>query len=625
RIRGLCGWNPARPHWTDTFTLADMYYAVSSNREQEARQKAHRETTSDAQGRFYIRTHERLLTVPLEVTVGLHDSQFEFGTTRQMYPAVPADGFEQVLVFAPESKVLRGRVLNSKGEPIEAFQIRVIARGYEAELEYTEWYTKDRAKDWDEVERIRRMGSLSSQMTTDQDDGVILGPPFAPLSAFQFHGAGGTFEIGGYPPGEYNISVVADGYAERGLKAVDFPAEESLVVTLDLSSSISLRAEDFDGTPHGAFEVEVTGPMERVSGGYSLPLPVARTAMTSERGTIRLGGLESGAYKFKAAQSSFAANASTRKNLFLDPLIVEVEPGEQKRLAWSSYERGTLNGRFDWAGAPLNVLIEVDWKRRKGSNPSARVYSPGSKATVEADRFEVPDVRVGQYELKFIDAHTRQDLSYVLPPIRVEVPVGSATELEIQPVQPYRILKGQACIHGAPVITGFLKLESPESGLESTHIKLEGDGRFEVPLPESSRFTARLWAQLEKGSRDRWYVGSMDFSLGEGKPEPLMLNFVSPTLQLSFVDEDGDALPVHEAEAANFSLTRLSPGFTYRTGRSGKSEGEDIVFTHLAPGRYELLKRDTKAQFFWEPLPGSILTVTEQPIRQKQTVVLKHW
>ncbi|MCP5024362.1 MAG: carboxypeptidase regulatory-like domain-containing protein [bacterium] len=614
RVRALAGWNPDQGNMT--FPSSDHMFLDPARREELAKQEARRETVTDAHGRFYFRGNERLKTAPLEVTVGLSGTGSEIGTSRQFYPAVPHDGEVHTLTFAPGGHRFHGHVRDAEGLPIQAFNIQVSVKGHSAELTYASWRNKDHAKDWYDVDRIRNGGLGSSEMAYSDEDGLILGPPFSPPSDFVFESAGGGYEISDYPAGEYTLVVTAEGFPETRWETVELPLSEPLELRLNPPTSLSIRAQDHDEAPHGALGVQLSGPTYKPAGTYHTSHRQIRTGITDAKGRVDFTALEPGTYELKTL-------GGPRK--FLDPISVRVEAGAQATLVWSSYERGILAGRIEWHGKPLQVRIRLRWGYGKAPFPHAEQYHRGFWIDVKDGAFESHHIRTGEYELEFAEVGSKDTLEHLLPKQKVSVKVGESTDLVIRAIAPHRTVKGEVRLHGKPVTNGLLWVSG--GGLEGGKVlvRLDVDGRFEVPLPYPGEFEAQLWATIEESGRSNRQFGTLKLSHQSSDHEPVILDWKNPTLHLNFIDQDGEALPVKAIEARRFILSPIEFTSMHPPTRKAESDGDNIKFSHLPPGKYELLKKDSRDVFFWDPLPNTILVVGDRPLMQEQTVTLKHW
>ncbi len=163
---------------------------------------------------------------------------------------------------------------------------------------------------------MRRLGAILLQVVDEDTGEPVLGAEikaglpaaekFQPWSDFQFgvesgenaQLAPGAYRVTGAGPEGTELTIRAEGHAERRETAVGVGADETATLTIRLRRDVSVLGVvvDDEGTPVAGARVSAGMPQH----------PVVGTAVSDKEGAFRLGGLASGDWELTASAPGFA-------------------------------------------------------------------------------------------------------------------------------------------------------------------------------------------------------------------------------------------------------------------------------------------------------------------------------
>ncbi|MEM7164043.1 MAG: sigma-70 family RNA polymerase sigma factor [Planctomycetota bacterium] len=228
----------------------------------------------------------------------------------------------------------------------------------------------------------------------------------------RFQDAGGVFEVGGHKPGEYTLTVTADGYiAHESIVKLKSGENAVLAISLDRGGAIEGYVRDSNGKPiKGASVIRVEAGkkkkrkhtmsigMTMTIGGDGAEDPLTTVSsfgddsdlMTDENGYFLLTGVPPG-----------KVDLQIKHNKFVEGVVkgVDVVRGETRQAPPAVLERGgRIYGTvYNADGNPTQTATVLIFPIEKGKRGEPRFLMPNEKGV-----YSQSGLRAGEYE---IDLH----------------------------------------------------------------------------------------------------------------------------------------------------------------------------------------------------------------------------
>ncbi|MFT5199266.1 MAG: hypothetical protein ACI87O_001932 [Planctomycetota bacterium] len=609
-VRGLSGWNPPIDgiHYDGSVFLYGSLDG-DSNRESAARKRAHRETTTDHEGRFFLPTAARILSVPLEISVptgpnSIHASH----EVRQFFPKVSSSGEEQILVLAPAPQTLDGLVLDSNGAPVSDFTIEVESQGHALELQYSQLFNpKENSKDWYQVIAPERRGD----MFMGDSDGSLLGPPYSPSTRFKFGGTHGKFHIGVLPKGKYQLTVITADSHSQTWEEVALPRTEPLTLQLKTSASLAVRVLSGDKLPIAGLNLQLKGPLTSHEGSSYVSNAGTRYGASSQDRASLFGTLAPGRYELSSPKQG---------DHDLTTKLIQIPQGSQLKYDWTANSLGTLSGRIDWPSDPLTVQATLAWK---GSVPPGEVARPrGRTFSVAGEPFRMEGLHPGSYTLGFKLKSAGDRIDHILPSHEIHVKAGDVTELLIHPPFDLQVIHGTVQVNGVLASEGKLLVEVPNEGRWARRFFVGKDGTFLIPVLGTDSIRLHYSRRVPPDMKRHETVGAQLVHFETADQSQLDLHFTNNDVEIWFVDDAGSPMEMSDAMVTAFHLQSASTPKLITYSRTATRTGDHLLFPAVPPGEYVLAKQRKNKHFPWGPDPKLRIHVpSNSPV--KETITLE--
>ncbi len=289
----------------------------------------------------------------------------------------------------------------------------------------------------------------------------------------------GRFEVLDLADGQYDLEVVASGYAPARFPGLKVPADQQDetevvdlgIVTMAQGAAIEGRVVDSEDTALSGVEIKVELPQRWVQRGSQS----SRYQLTTgPGGQFVVTDLHPGQPVVVAASKSGYVSAELR----------EVRPPTDEPLTIVLQTAGRLQGRVvNASGEPLasaKVLTYPDTRSQESSS-GWRGWSRPLNTTTEADgRFLIEDVAPGtlwvSVEAKSYQGQTREG---------IEVAAGATTDLEFV-LETGAVIEGTVtAVDGEPLLQASITVSESRDSLSpgswnSVSSRIDADGRYRV-------------------------------------------------------------------------------------------------------------------------------------------------
>ncbi|MCP5021984.1 MAG: hypothetical protein GY930_09410 [bacterium] len=581
-VRGLAGWNPKK---IDLWPRDESLWRAGDDMETFTRRMGHRETRTDPDGRFYIPTHSRILSVPLEIHLpALPGTEPVENGVRQHFEKVTSTGEEVTLVLAPEPVLFEGLVQDPQGQSLKDFTLRIEPENQKLTMDYDTFIcSEEEALTWYEAQ----FPSFRGDLIFDSNDGFILGPPYSPASEFPMSGPDGRFQINVLPKGTYSVTVITDEWHEQKWTGIGLPLPEPLTLELKPSATLEVRIRSSENSPVAGIKVQFRGPLTDHTNSSFESCAGILTQESSDLGLVSFEGLAPGRYELLSPAQEIH---------YLVARHVQIKAGERHEEFWTAFSRGRFSGQIKWPAEELQVRVALIWK-----GPSDEKYQRTRgwhSALATSETFQWGDLREGPYELVFSLTGARDGLESILPTSPVTISPGKLTQHLIHPAADVRILKGHVKVNGKPASEGTLRVMTCGRPYSLGRYKIGRDGVFEVPTIGTGEVHLQYMQVINPGSTREETIGAQTIQLPTEIGTQTELNFSHSDLRIWLVDEYGLPLDIPERAQRAFTLQPVETDNTWK-GRTAWHQGDHLLFPSMPAGSYNLPKTTSAKDFPW--------------------------
>jgi hypothetical protein len=403
----------------------------------------------------------------------------------------------------------------------------------------------------------------------------------------------GVFRLKQLSETTHQILVNAPGYAARS-KVVEIKKDSQVdvSVTLERAPEFTIEVRDPGGQPVHAARVYWRGPRarsmeDRQSMLSQMPILVGKT---DENGRIVTGSVPLGAQRFIAEHPGFAPGYSGEQSVIAGTII---------RIAM--IRPGRIDGRLTEHGkAPEEskmVMLQPDWQTR--SNMGEMVM-PQFTASRPDGSFEFGGLLPGGYRIEVLPRMNRlgspmdiYDMVRVMeagarvPRESTNVPLGGTARVQIE-IVPQEIAKGTGRIYGNFRVNG----QVPEEIL----VRLRGKSRGAAELDKLGNFEftgladGQYRLSFRRADRRNFQddsLHSVGVEIKDGISAPVQVDLRTGNLRIELLDEDGAALAGQPVRVRSQSVEgrRLDSGVNL----TGSCDEQGVVsFEDVPVGVYEV-------------------------------------
>lgn len=540
-LKGTVAWSDGRPAAGATvaveFDAGQMFGMTAMNARKGARGKA----TCDAEGRFVVTGlglgpfTVRAEALPAEEAATLADS--EASTRAKRMHRARKDGVkpgakELALTLSPPQG-LRGRVVDTDGQPVVAFHVHAVAG------------------------KSGTLGDLGLD-TVDED---VKDPS-------------GSFLVTLPRDGLWRVVVSGKGYAASDVANVTFPTkpeEPELVVTLARCAVVKGVVRD----PRGAVVVGADVSLSTGEPGWKRNMPGGTRvrAATNAEGRFTLEGLRAG-HVVLAAESKFWAQSP---DVALDLVAGEV----RENVEFTLREGGRLTGEVYEGGKPASGYFVQVTNTKSADQKNGFADGNG--------RFEMLHLNPGAYQVIAMPTSALSGENGEPPnqaALMSKLKMASATIVDGQevhvvlgapPLEPVKV-HGTVTHAGAPYTGAMVMFIGDKKDVLSSlkSATVAADGSYEIELEGAGRYSVTI----QKTSGNEGDQQNVEFTRTIPAEKDVRLDFQMPNGRISGRVKGPDGAP-----AAKITITVLSDE-GLRTGTM--MGGQYSTTTTDAEGRYDV-------------------------------------
>ncbi len=565
------------------------------------REKTYRNrTVTDANGRFVLRAHKRVASVPLAVIYDPDkrplDHAISGEVVQQHFPKVRLGQGPVELSMDAGAKPTAIALTHPSGEAVESFQATLMPLELKIGLHAFRPLTdKDRHGDpnpdetWEEAyERRSTIGSSNNRIVSREADADlnINGPAFQPRYIYDLSSIEGLAAIPNLPPGKWRMVVEVPDYSRQVLPVFTTPRTEPLRMQLAASASITAVCRNWKGEPMRELAVKLSGSKRKSGLDFDFQKKSGLWTTTNANGVASWTTLPPGPYKVSIS-SMFPAQE------------VALSPGEPAQLEFIGLQPGSVEATLDWSMGSFPVQLQVFGTQRRTRLPwgAMTAISP----IMEFGTFTFEGLAPGSYELR-AKLHQDPSSNNLMPPVSFEIKPGEITKLSIGPKHPYTVLSGKVTINGQGVDFGNLHVFSEDPKKRPRVAPIERDGTYRLLLLEPGKKTLAV-SGGKFDPKDPMYAAQglnvkaqeKRYSLGVIKQDVLAgantnadLNFANSPVRVELTDPEGNPQDLSALQSSTyFFLAQGMANFTNLTIQ-GTIQGDSIYFQGVPPGKYFL-------------------------------------
>ncbi|MCA9000392.1 MAG: carboxypeptidase regulatory-like domain-containing protein [Planctomycetes bacterium] len=548
-------WIRANDHWNES----GVYFS-------DPAQTADHEVQTDLNGEFSMQTRQlgdytiQALVHPAGEAPNSSAKECRAGTRVQFFEIGGRSLGRQNFVFHPVEGGIRGEVKGPLAEPVKDFVVACQRVPDELGFGGCVVYTRDPSPYLPEGMQGDDWGSR------DYHDSTI---------RFRFHSDNGQFLIPSLPSGNWEVTVLGDGYTSAYFPEVVVPGGELVLANLEVAGSLAVEVRDYSGQPRVGAEVVVeSSVLSEIP--YLTFLKLSRK-MSQEGGRVLMEDLPAGRYKVAVAPLKSCAESSQ---------FVDVIAGETTEILLQPMPCGEVFLKRPWSRHSIRVgpqLIGLE---------DGRVYS--FEEHEYEDGFRLRDVVPGDYRLTY--TFQSDKIKRLVEPV-IRVQAFEQIEVPIQVSPGFIQVTCRVLVKGEPVRGGKLWLDYADGIADREEIYIR-NGDFTVLLPD---------AMPQQVMRMNGYQCSPAREWGRpvhGMPWEVQVRTVQ--VEVALHDEQGN--PVSPPRDRYRKLRIMArEGIGSSTGIAGE---ESILFDGVSPGEYSLQFIAPTEVFPWKAANDKRLVVT---------------
>ncbi len=403
----------------------------------------------------------------------------------------------------------------------------------------------------------------------------------------------GTFETKPLDPGDYAVTVSADGYAPERVEGIEVESGKTVQVDIRLRPAASIKGEILNEKtrqPVPGARISLLKPKEDDTFGFTTDTDLLKEPhLSDETGSFRIDNLHKGSFRLKVTHPDFADETeAVELKKEGEELTVKIAINKGRVVSGSVLDKNSSN---PIAGANVSISSDADEDPIKKIFRSFMRKSGATAVSDSGGQWEIANVAPGEYGIQA----THNDYA-ASDAKRITVkPDADVTGIKLLLSSGARISGTVRDATGKAVSkTGVMAMG--ESGMKKSDT--DKSGRY---LLEHLSPGAHTISVMPKG--ENFTVDGISKQVSIAPNDNITLDFtIEGDLSISGkILQEGSP-----AEGVYISLSKEEAG--ERVYGSGKSKADgSYSIGGLAPGSYDLMlnKRRAKKRFFYK-LPQAI-------------------